>query len=238
MKIQLLLISFCCFTGSLGVQAQEKEDVRLSLSDTSRVDDKYREDQVYVGITYNILLNRPADVKQQNLSRGVQVGIIKDMPLNAARNVALGIGLGYGFNSYFHNLQMVRNEGGMEYGLIPEGTDYKRNKMDTHVLEVPIEFRWRTSTARSYKFWRVYAGVRLGYVFSNRYKFLGDETVRFSNSDIRKFQSGLQLSAGYNTWNFYVYYGLGKLFKDDIITTGGEVLEMRALKVGIIFYAL
>ncbi|WP_461532943.1 porin family protein [Sinomicrobium sp.] len=237
MKIQLLIV-LCCFAVIGSVQAQEREDTRLSLTDTTRVDRKYKEDQVYIGVTYNMLLNRPDDVKQQNLSRGIQVGIIKDIPLNTARNVALGIGVGYGFNSYFHNLQAIKNNGKTDYRLIPEGTDYKRNKMDIHVLEVPVEFRWRTSTAESYKFWRVYAGVKFGYVFANRFRFKGEQSTGFSNSDIRKFQSGLQLSAGYNTWNFYVYYGLGKLFDDDIVTAEGEFLEMSALKIGIVFYAL
>lgn len=168
----------------------------------------------------------------------MQVGVVKDIPLNKRRNIAIGVGLGYAYNAHFHNLQFLEGEGGTNYRVILDSVDYKRNKIDTHLIEMPIEFRWRTSTAETYKFWRVYTGIKLGYVFANRYKFIADEEAKFSNSDISRFQAGLHLSVGYNTWNFYAYYGLGKLFKDGTVTDTGESLDMNSLKIGIIFYAL
>ncbi|MEM1260385.1 MAG: PorT family protein, partial [Bacteroidota bacterium] len=55
-------------------------------------DDKYLEDQIYIGIGYNFLLDKPEDVIQRNLSYSLQLGLIKDIPLNQKRNFGLGIG--------------------------------------------------------------------------------------------------------------------------------------------------
>ncbi|UGU17564.1 PorT family protein [Sinomicrobium kalidii] len=238
MKARLCVLFVILFLYCLNVFSQENTPVDTVAVEGMEADDKYKEDQIYIGVTYNILLNRPSDVKQNNLSRGIQLGIIKDMPLNKRRNIAFGVGLGYAYNVHFHNLQFLEGNGGISYRVIPDSVDYRRNKIDTHILEMPIEFRWRTSTAESYKFWRVYTGIKLGYVFANRYKYISDDKTKFTNDDISRFQAGLQVSVGYNTWNFYAYYGLRKLFEGGAVTERGESLDMSSLKVGIIFYAL
>ncbi len=202
-------------------------------------DEKYREDQFYIGFTYNILQNRPSEISQNNLSNGIHLGFIRDFPINKKRNKAIGIGLGYSYNSYFHNLKAVKTDTGILYTAIESDESFRRNKYRTHEVELPIEFRWRTSTATSYKFWRIYGGFKLSYLFSGISKFVGDSgTIKFQNNDLNRFQYGLTLSAGYNTWNFHVYYGLNTLFKEDTFTANGEQFEMNIVKVGLMFYIL
>jgi len=50
-------------------------------------------------------------------------------------------------------------------------------------------------------------------------------------------QYGLTLSAGYGTWNFHVYYGLNSIF-DNNIQFEGESMDMKSLKIGLMFYIL
>lgn len=214
--------------------AQEEETVNDSI-----VDNQYREDQFYIGFTYNILQNRPSDVSQNNLSSGIYLGFIRDFPINEKRNKAIGIGLGYTYNSYFHNLKATQTDSGVMYEVIGSDESFSRNKYRTHEIELPIEFRWRTSTATSYKFWRIYGGFKLGYIFSGISKFVGDSgKIKFQNDDFERLRYGLTLSAGYNTWNFHVYYGLNSLFKDGTQTAFGERFEMSTIKVGLMFYIL
>ncbi|MEO0526682.1 MAG: porin family protein [Bacteroidota bacterium] len=206
---------------------------------TTVLDSSYLEDQFYIGITYNFLLNRPEGVTEQNLSYGLQTGFIKDIPLNADRTVALGIGLGYAFNSYYTNLLVSELDNDFGYTIIGSDIDFRRNKVETHLVEMPLELRWRNSTETDYKFWRIYTGLRLGYVVGGRSKFVSDEeTVSFFNTDIRDFHYGLTLSFGYNTFNIHAYYALNNFFNDDVQITDGEVIEVRPLRIGIIFYIL
>jgi hypothetical protein len=199
----------------------------------------YREDHFYIGITYNILLNRPSGITQNNLPYGIQLGYIRDIPVNARRNFGFGVGLGYAVNNYFTNLLAQKGTSGNTYQAISDEVSFKRNKIETHLLEVPLEIRWRTSTHESYKFWRIYGGIKLGYVFANRSKFVGDGgKFNFSNEDIDRFQTDIYISFGYNTWNFYASYGLRRIFKSETVTTSGEPIDMNALKAGLIFYIL
>lgn len=202
-------------------------------------DARYLEDQFYVGLTYNFLMDLPAEVAQRNLSYGLHGGFIKDIPLNWGRTLGLGIGAGYGINSYYTNLMAVRNGPGYDYTLLDRDLRYKRNKIETHVLEVPLQLRWRNSSPEEYKFWRIYAGMRFDYVFAHRSKFVSStEKVGFDNRDVREFQYGFALDFGYNTFNIHIYYALRPLFEDGTGTSTGEPINMRPLQIGLIFYIL
>lgn len=208
---------------------------------TSKVSDSlYKEDQFYIGTTYNVLGNRPENLNQSSFSLGFHLGFIKDMPINKNRTKAIGIGLGYSTNSYIQNMLIRRDpEGNFTYSIIDGETNFSKNKFSEHVIEVPIEFRWRSSTVNTYNFWRVYLGAKFGYAFANRSKFIGDlGELRFNNNpDFNNLQYGFTLSLGYNTWNVYMYYGLNTIFTETA-TLNGNALDINAVKIGLMFYIL
>lgn len=200
---------------------------------------RYLEDQFYVGLTYNSLLERPEEVGQRSLSYGFQGGFIKDIPLNKKRTFAIGIGAGYALNSYYSNLRATLSNGTVIYDFTDDIEDFKRSKIETHAIEFPIELRWRNSNPTAYKFWRIYPGIRLGYAFSTRSKLVTEsETDSFQNEDLRAFQYGAMINLGYNTFNLHVYYGLNSIFEDNVSTIDGDSLNMKPLRLGLIFYIL
>ena len=74
--------------------------ILFAQNDSTFVDNKYLEDQLYVNLTYIRLLNTPDQISQNGFSFGLGLGVIKDLPLNKRRNLGLGIGLAYEFNTY------------------------------------------------------------------------------------------------------------------------------------------
>lgn len=230
MSRTLLLLLVLVFM-PLGIKAQMG-------SESNSVNPRYLEDQFYFGITYNFLLNQPEGVNQQNLSYGLQGGFIKDIPFNSDRTIGIGIGLGLGLNTYYSNIRATKQLGEIQYDIINEAEFYKRSKLETHSIELPFEFRWRNSTDSEYKFWRIYAGVKFAYVYDARSKFVSEEQkISFSNPDAKNLQYGLTLNFGYNSFNAHIYYSLTNLF-DDNVALGQESIEMRPLRIGLIFYIL
>ncbi|MCV6631657.1 MAG: PorT family protein [Flavobacteriaceae bacterium] len=210
-------------------------------------DIRYVEDQFYAGITYNFVFNLPKDINQNNFSYGLQIGFIKDFPVNYQRNFAIGLGIGYAYNNYYHNLRAQEVDGKMQFAVVASDIRFKRNKFESQLIEIPLEFRWRSkkniewdqTKPDSYKFWRVYTGFRLGYAIRNRAKFITDankEVLKLPEMNTWKY--GLTLSMGYNNWNFYAYYGLNDLFEKGTKTVNGENMTMRPLRVGLLFYIL
>lgn len=204
------------------------------------IDSLYKEDQFYAGVTYNILGNKPDNLSQNGFSLGFYLGFIKDMPLNKKRNIAIGVGLGYSANSFNQNLQISQDVSGVyRYSILEDDNTYTKNKFSNHLIELPIEFRWRTSNATKYEFWRIYTGFKVSYLFANTSKYVGEPNVNNYNGidDFNKFQYGLSLCAGYNTWNFYVYYALNPIFSNNV-ELDGQHLDINAIKIGLMFYVL
>lgn len=232
MKATFLFVLFCC-ASSVTFAQQIREP------DSVFVDQKYREDQFYLSVTYNLLDKKPKQLKQTGFSNGIHFGVIRDMPINERRNKAVGIGLGISINSYNQNMMISEvGENRYSYGIIDERQiKIRRNKFSAYSIEVPLQYRWRTSTASEYKFWRIYPGIKFGYVLYNSSKFKGsiDDINVYNIDDFTRLQYGLTLSAGYSTWNFNIYYGLNALFKDTA-QLNNESLDMNSIKIGLMFY--
>lgn len=216
-----LILLFFIFTGIINAQ-----------KDSTFVETKYLEDQLYANISYIKMLNLPELISQTGFSYGFGFGFIKDLPVNANRNIGFGLGLGYGLNVYYFNVKEVTPK-----PVPSESVELKSNKVSMHNVEVPLEFRFRTSTSEKYKFWRIYPGFKFSYTFATNSKLKQREDFDVEDLiEINRFQYGPTLSVGYNKWNLHVYYGLNEVFsnaKNDSYTIG-----IHDLRLGLIFYIL
>jgi len=201
----------------------------------SEIDSKYLEDQIYLTLSFDSFLSTPIEFKHNGFSGSFSTGFIKDIPFNKERNFGLGIGFGYGYTAYIQNLRFNDTDYDISLELIDS---YKTNWLKQHKIELPIEIRFRGSTATKYKFWRVYAGVKLSYLINSKSKFQdNDLSIEVSNvNSLEKFQYGAIISAGFGTWNLYVYYGLKPIFKDLILDT--IKFKAREFKIGLNFYIM
>ena len=224
----------CCFLCVSALFAQKE----LALDS---LDTKYREDQFYFGITYNALVNTPEFVDSQGLTGSVHFGFTRDMPINRRRNLSVALGVGASFDEYGTTLFIGEDELNRTIfaSLSNSGSTYDVNRFSTASIEVPLEFRWRTSSAQNYKFWRFYAGLRLGYSYWDKSSFKqdGNTVIQTDIPEFNNMRLGATLSIGYNTVNFYGYYGITPLF-DNAITINGTPIQMSALKLGLLFFFL
>jgi len=231
MRMYYALLSFLLVSTLF---AQEKV-----ATDTIAVDSMYREDQFYTSITYNNLQHTPTLFTQNKFSPGLSFGFLRDMPLNNNRTWAIAMGLGYAYSGYNTNLlQTSTGNGSIAYQIAPNTTVYSKNKLTLHYLEVPFEIRWRNSTYKSHRFWRIYSGFKISYLINDKYTFTsdtGDITLK-NNAALNKISYGATLTAGWNTWNVYVYYGFNNVFKTTQV--GTESLDLKSLNIGLQFYIL
>jgi len=204
--------------------------------DSVSIDPKYLEDQLYIGVTYNIFANTPDGFVKDGFAYGFSGGFIKDIPFNERRNIGMGVGLGYAFNTHIQNIVVTTNA----LNLNQANTNQSTYTIKTNSLEFPIEFRWRTSTLKKYKFWRIYTGLHFSYVLnSSSIGERNDELIQFTEVlQLEEWQYAYSLAAGYGTWNFYLHYTLNPFFKGSSSFDDGEVLKMNSFKMGLIFYLL
>ncbi len=202
------------------------------------IDSLYREDQFYASISYNALQNLPTGVVQKKFTPSFSFGFLRDMPINKKRTVAVAVGLGFSINNYNQNLLIDEIYEKPDYNIISNTIAYDRNKLVLHYIDLPIEFRWRTSTPDTHKFYRIYGGFKASYLINSYSKFVGSQELLIENNpDLNNLQYGTYLTFGYNFWNFFAYYGLNPIFNDNT-KLNNKNIDMRTLNFGLIFYIL
>jgi hypothetical protein len=222
----LLLTFFILFT--IVVFSQEEK--------STVVDSLYREDQMYATFSLNLIQNRPAGFSKHSLSSGLSVGFLRDMPFNKKRTWAIAAGFGYSYNNLKNNIK-VDNSTTNDINYTIDNT-FDKNKLVLHQLELPIEIRWRNSTYQSHKFWRIYSGFKISYLFADKSVFnspIEDIIVR-NNNDLSRIKYATYLAVGNNTGNIYVQYSLSPIFKD--VQLNDKKLEISSLNIGFVFYIL
>lgn len=235
LHMKKILIISLFFLMSFPVFAQRSLNEKNPL-----VDSLYREDQFYLGFTFNILNNLPEEVTQSGFSGGIHLGFIRDMPVNKRRNLAIGLGLGWSMNTYAEDMYIgEQTTGETIFKSLNTGIDYDTNRFSTYLIEVPLEFRWRSSSPTNSNFWRAYAGLKGGYIYYFKSK-LRTPTGQFVQTDLpelNRFRLGATLALGYNKVNFYFYYSLIPFF-DGSQDLMGDPIEFNTLKIGLMFYIL
>lgn len=231
-KLYLLIL---CFILSLPVAAQQDAPGAASV-----IDSLYREDQFYIGLTFHLLHDLPEEVTQKGFSGGLHLGFIRDFPLNKRRNIAIGVGAGWSINTYGQELFIGEDLNGQTIfrDLNALEIEYDTNRFSTQLVELPLEFRWRTSVPESYRFWRIYTGLKLGYIyhFKSNFRQEGNQVVQTDVPELERFRLGTTFTFGYNTFNFHVYYNLNPFFKDAQLNN--TEFGIHTFKVGLMFYLL
>lgn len=237
--IFLLMISFSVYSQNDSDDGMIQTPV-VSQKEKKEYGAKYLEDQIYIGLTYNHLLSKSVDVVQHNMSRALHVGFLRDLPINERRNVGFAVGLGYSYDLIYSNIFAI-NSKSVDYQLVRsfDEVGISKNYFDMHTIEVPLEFRWRTSTAEKFKFWRIYSGVRFGYTLgATSLHTQNQNTLYFSNPDLKNnWQVKFFSAFGYNAINFFVQYSVSPILKN--VKTNDDIsLRANILQMGLMFYIL
>ena len=200
--------------------------------------EKYREDQIYLGGTFLSIIRNQSEFFQRGISSHFQIGFIRDMPISKDGQWAFGLGFGYSTTQYNSNLLRIdpKDQDKIEYQLSTNTVTGNSMSFGFQSIELPIEFRWRTSSPTAYQFWRIYGGTKFLWNFSGRTKFEGQNTSILS--EINRLSNEVFLSFGYNTWNFYLAYETNAVLTDLSIVGQEKNLRINALKLGLIFFLL
>ena len=203
--------------------------------DSLQLGDRYAEDQLYFAINYAQLYNQPETITNSSFSFSFSSGFIKDIIINKSGSFSFGLGVGYGYDFFNHQLKVEEINNSTVFSSAINTTS---NTYSSHNLEIPFEIRWRTSTAKKYDFWRIYAGIKLLYNLRNNFEFIENNTnFAYSNvSAYNNLQYGLTLSAGYDEFNMNLFYGLSPVFSEGTINV--NPVDTKIIKFGLIFYIL
>lgn len=125
-------------------------------------------------------------------------------------------GLGFGLDNYFFEKDVLIAPSGDS--LFTLGQDLKKSKLSANYIDIPLEFRFASSSNYK-KAFKVAIGGKFGVLFSGKskikYKQDGDIVKqKFSDISLNKIRYGLTGRIGLGHLNLFGYYSLSSLFKD------------------------
>lgn len=208
---------------------------KFAQKNSLQIGDYYADDQLYLSISYSQFTDQPQGIENDNFSYSLSGGIIKDIILNRNGTFSIAGGVGIGADFFNHNLKIEENN---NKTIFSNGTTLD-NRINIINLELPLQLRWRTSTANKYKFWRIYGGVTFLYNLRNSVSFTeNNSTTEYNNiSSFRKLQYGATLTAGFGKFNLNAFYGLTPLFENATLDSS-ESINTKTLRLGLLFYFL
>ena len=200
-------------------------------------------DHIMVQLATDHWSGTPDSIKDhlKGLSRGANVYIMLDKPFkgNPRFSVAFGIGVGT-TNMYFSKMEVDLTAGAskLPFNNLDSSNHFKKYKLSTAFLEVPLELRFTADPEKSNKSIKAAIGVKVGTLLNahTKGKTLQNKSGQSINSYIAK-ESGKRhfnttsvaatARVGYGNFSLFGSYQFTSLLKD------GVGPDIKPFQVGI-----
>jgi hypothetical protein len=233
-KIVLALFAFATVTT---VSAQnKKKSSKADLVNTAG-------DHVMLQLTSDYWAGMPDSIKshRKGLSRGLSIYAMIDKPFKSNPRFSAAFGLGFGTsNMYFKNysIDIKSNAAKLPFTSLDSTDRFKKYKLTTAYLEIPVELRFVNDPLRSNKSFKFAIGVKIGTMVNAHTKgktlqnragnTIGAYTEKETN---RRFFNSTRVAAtariGYGNFSLFGSYQFTSLLKD------GVGPELKPIQVGI-----
>ena len=177
----------------------------------------------------------------KGLHRGLNVYLMYDKKFKADPRFSIAGGLGIGSsNIYFKkmNVEIAANTTQLPFTATDSTDNYKKFKLSTTFLEIPIEFRFSSKPATPNKAVKVALGVKLGTMLNAHTKAktlrnvsgttLSNATEKItSKSYFNTTRIAATARVGYGNFSLFGAYNLTSMFKD------GVAADIKLFQVGL-----
>jgi len=231
---QIIFIAFAFFT--LPAFAQTPKKNKFDLSERAA-------DHFMLQISSDHWTNVPDSIDShiKGFSRGGNVYLMLDKPFKGNQKVSVGLGVGVGTSSIFFK----RMEVGIESttSKLPfrstDSTNYfKKYKVATSFLEVPLELRYSSNPATPNKSFKMALGIKGGVLLNAHTK--GKNLKSNSNTNINSYTQKLLSKSFFNSSRFvatarvgYGIFGIFGAYNFTSIFKDGVAPDMKLYQVGI-----
>jgi hypothetical protein len=194
-------------------------------------------------IASNFWMNTPDSIDNylKGFNRSANVYLMFDKPFKGDPRFSVGIGAGVGTtNMYFK--KMIVDIGSVNpilpFTRADSGNHYKKFKVSTAFVEVPVELRFTANPDKPMKSFKIALGAKVGTMLSakSKGKILQDKNDQNINTFTQKtitkaYFNTTKLAAtariGYGNFSLFGAYNFTTVFKD------GVAAEIKAMQIGL-----
>jgi outer membrane protein with beta-barrel domain len=239
MKKIVFVVSCCLFFST--VFAQEKQD---DATNSNKIDFTNRSgDHLMLQLSSDHWSGMPDSISshQRGLSRGFSAYFMLNKPFKNSPKYSLAIGAGISTSNIFFkntNVDLKAAPPSLPFTPLDSTDHFKKYKLATSYLEVPLEFRYTSDPKNPNKSVKAALGVKIGTLVNahTKGKNLENKEDQALNSYIdkinsRRFINGTRFTAtariGYGIFSLFGTYQLNKVLKD------GAGPDMKLYQIGI-----
>lgn len=227
MKRYLILITILFTTLSLFAQDKESagsESVAGKVEESVRSGSRDRLVVDLLFVNWAQLDGKVTDV--QWFSRGFNIYFMYDIILGKS-NFSVAPGLGFGIENVHTTKALYQDTASTEFyshsvhPSNPKSDDYKKYKLNTVYIDVPLELRFRGKPNAKNKSFKMALGIKGGIMIDNHSKLKYEErnrprVIKQKNyADMMLFRYGPTFRMGFGAFNVVGYYSLAPLFNSN-----------------------
>lgn len=217
------------------VSAQNKKGFNGFFSSTG--------DHFMLQFTSDHWIGTPDSIKShiKGFHRGVNVYIMLDQKFNKGSKLSVAFGLGVGTsNIYFNNMSidLKAKTSKLPFNNLDSSDRFKKYKLNTAFLEVPVELRYTSNPEKENKSIKVALGFKVGTILSAHTKgktLQNKNGVTLNNYTAKESSKGFFNSTrivatarvGYGNFSLVGSYQLNNIFKD------GVAADVKLFQIGL-----
>ncbi len=193
----------------------------------------YSRDFFMIQFSYDGWAQAPDSVKTKGLSRGFNMALMYDFPFSKS-HFSVAAGLGFSTSSVFLDKQRIDMSNGSSTAVRFISSDlYRKYKVATTYLEIPLEIRYRQVSDNANKGFKAAIGAKVGMLVNAHTKgknSLGGEKNIIKEQNKRFFNPwrfAATARIGYGNFALFGSVNLNPLFKDN------TNLDIRPYSIGI-----
>lgn len=115
-------------------------------------------------------LSHPDSIKTKGFSRHFNFYVMKDKPMKSNPKFSVAYGLGIGTSNIFFDRQYVKVAGTGSTLAFDSTTHFKKSKVTTMYLELPVEIRYYSDPEHPNKSWKAAVGIKAGTLLKSYFK--------------------------------------------------------------------
>ena len=235
-KLLVLVIAFMATVPAFSQDIPKKEKKKFDLSNRAG-------DHIMIQLALNSLQGAPDSIQShiKGFQRSANVYLMFDKPFKGNPRLSVAIGAGIGTNNYYFKKMIVdiASTGAvLPFRAVDSANNYKKFKISTAFLEVPLELRFTANPETPNKTVKAAIGVKVGTLLNahTKGKILRDKNDNVLNNytvkeTTKTFFNTTRLSGtarvGYGNFSLFGAYSFTGMFKD------GVAADMKSLQIGL-----
>jgi hypothetical protein len=203
-------------------------------------------DHFMIQVGYNGWASKPDTINTKGIPRTFNMYFMFDFPFKTSPRFSIGLGVGLGTDNFYLDKQSVdiagRNSNTLQF---KADTNYfKKYKIATTYLEVPVELRFAADPDNTNKSWKVAVGGKIGTMLSAMTK--GKNLMSSKGGTINNYTEKIKSKRYFNStrlavtgriskgvFGIFGQYQINQFIKDGAVHAGSPLVDIRPFTIGL-----